>query len=66
MSRKIMRGILTAALWVAALGLVGAIVLDPAGGHDPLPALVVAAGFVALSNERHKGTEQASGQQGGY
>ena len=62
MSRKIMSGMLTAALWIAALSLVGAIVLDPAGEHD---LLVVAAGFVALSNERHKGTEQASGQQGG-
>ena len=60
MSRKIMSGML-----IAALSLVGAIVLDPAGEHDLLPALVVAAGFVALSNERHKGTEQASGQQGG-
>lgn len=56
MSRKIVRGILTAALWIAALSLVGAIVLDPAGEHDLLSALVVAAGFVALSNERHKGT----------
>ena len=54
MSRKIMRGILTAALWVAALGLVGAIVLDPAGEHDPMPALVVAAGFVALSRDKRR------------
>lgn len=65
MSRKIVRGMLTAALWIAALSLVGAIVLDPAGEHDLLPTLVVAAGLVSLSNERHKGTEQASGQQGG-
>lgn len=65
MSRKIVRGMLTAALWIAALSLVGAIVLDPVGEHDLLPALVVVAGFVSLSNERHKGTEQASGQQGG-
>ena len=63
MSRKIVRGMLTAALWIAALSLVGAIVLDPAGEHDLLPALVVAAGFVALSNERHKGTEQADNKE---
>lgn len=54
MSRKIMSGMLTAALWIAALSLVGAIVLDPAGEHGLLPALVVAAGFVALSNDKRK------------
>lgn len=54
MSRKIVRGMLTAALWIAALSLVGAIVLDPAGEHDLLPALVVAAGFVALSRDKRK------------
>lgn len=54
MSRKIMSGMLTAALWIAALGLVGAIVLDPAGEHDLLPALVVAAGFVSLSRDKRK------------
>ena len=46
MSRKIMSGMLTAALWIAALSLVGAIVLDPAGEHDLLPALVAAAALL--------------------
>ena len=54
MSRKIMSGMLTAALWIAALSLVGAIVLDPAGEHDLQPALVVAAGFVELSRDKRK------------
>ena len=54
MSRKIMSVMLTAALWIAALSLVGAIVLDPAGEHDLLPALVVAAGFVELSRDKRK------------
>ena len=54
MSRKIMSGMLTEAMGIAALSLGGAKVLDPAGEHAMLPALVDAGVLGALSNDKRK------------
>ena len=49
---RIVRGIILAILLICTVFLVYSIVTDPLGEHDIMLALAVAAGFIALGNDK--------------
>lgn len=53
-NRKIVRGIILAVLLLCTAYLVYSIIANPLGEHDIILALVVAAGFIALSDNKKK------------
>lgn len=53
-NRKIVRGIILAVLLLCTAYLVYSIIANPLGEHDIILALAVAAGFIALSDNKKK------------
>lgn len=52
--RKIVRGIILAILLICTVFLIYSIITDPLGEHDMMLALAVAAGFVALGEDKKR------------
>lgn len=52
--KKIVRGIILAVLLLCTAYLIYSIAANPLGEHDIVLALAVAAGFVALGNDKKK------------
>lgn len=52
--RKIVRGVILAVLLICTVFLAYSIITDPLGEHDVMLALAVAAGFIALGNDKGK------------
>lgn len=53
-NRKVVRGIILFILLICTAFLVYSIVTDPLGEHDIMLALAVAAGFIALGEDKKK------------
>lgn len=53
-NRKVVRGIILFILLICTVFLVYSIVTDPLGEHDIMLALAVAAGFIALGEDKKK------------